>query len=142
MPSKDASDFTPDSEAPTDIASVGARRPKPSHELTAQEDDAVVNWNAIAAEPEFKDLLSAKARFIISATIFFIVYYFTLLVLVGWFPEVMDRKVIGQVNLAYLFALSQFFMAWILAFLYVGAAAGWDRQAAALISRFRRRQRV
>jgi uncharacterized membrane protein (DUF485 family) len=142
MSSKDASDFTPESEAPTDIAPSGRTGRKPSHELTAQDDDDVVNWNAIAADPEFKDLLSAKARFIISATIFFIIYYFTLPVLVGWFPQVMDRKVIGQVNWAYLFALSQFFMAWILAFLYVGAAAGWDRQAAALISRFRRRQRA
>lgn len=142
MSSKDASDFTPDSEAPTDIALSGRTGRKPSHELTARDDSDVVNWNAIAAEAEFKDLLSAKARFIISATIFFIIYYFTLLVLVGWFPQVMDRKVIGQVNLAYLFALSQFFMAWILAFLYVRAAAGWDRQATALISRFRRRQRA
>jgi uncharacterized membrane protein (DUF485 family) len=142
MSSKDASDFTPESEAPTDIAPSGRTGRKPSHELTAQDDDDVVNWNAIAAEPEFKDLLSAKARFIIFATIFFIIYYFTLPVLVGWFPQVMDRKVIGKVNWAYLFALSQFFMAWILAFLYVGAAAGWDRQAAALISRFRRPQRV
>jgi uncharacterized membrane protein (DUF485 family) len=142
MSSKDASDFTPESEAPTDIAPSGRTGRKASHELTAQDDDDVVNWNAIAAEPEFKDLLSAKARFIIFATIFFIIYYFTLPVLVGWFPQVMDRKVIGKVNWAYLFALSQFFMAWILAFLYVGAAAGWDRQAAALISRFRRPQRV
>jgi uncharacterized membrane protein (DUF485 family) len=142
MSSKDASDFTPESEAPTDIAPSGRTGRKPSHELTAQDDDDVVDWNAIAAEPEFKDLLSAKARFIIFATIFFIIYYFTLPVLVGWFPQVMDRKVIGKVNWAYLFALSQFFMAWILAFLYVGAAAGWDRQAAALISRFRRPQRV
>ena len=142
MSSKDASDFTPESEAPTDIAPSGRTGRKPSHELTAQDDDDVVNWNAIAAEAEFKDLLSAKARFIIFATIFFIIYYFTLPVLVGWFPQVMDRKVIGKVNWAYLFALSQFFMAWILAFLYVGAAAGWDRQAAALISRFRRPQRV
>jgi uncharacterized membrane protein (DUF485 family) len=142
MSSKDASDFTPESEAPTDIAPSGRTGRKPSHELTAQDDDDVINWNAIAAEPEFKDLLRAKARFIIFATIFFIIYYFTLPVLVGWFPQVMDRKVIGKVNWAYLFALSQFFMAWILAFLYVGAAAGWDRQAAALISRFRRPQRV
>jgi len=142
MSSKDASDFTPESEAPTDIAPSGRTGRKPSHELTAQDDDDVVDWNAIAAEPEFKDLLSAKARFIIFATIFFIIYYFTLPVLVGWFPQVMDRKVIGKVNWAYLFALSQFFMAWILAFLYVGAAAGWDRQAAALISRFQRRQRA
>jgi len=32
-------------------------------------------------------------------------------------------------------------MAWILAFLYVGAAAGWDRQAAALVEKFQGRQR-
>jgi uncharacterized membrane protein (DUF485 family) len=140
MPSNDASDFTPDSEAPTDIAPLGGAGRKPPHELTAQEDVDVASWSAIAADPEFKQLLSAKARFIVFATIFFIVYYFTLPVLVGWFPQAMDRKVIGEVNWAYLFALSQFFMAWILAFLYIGAAAGWDRQAAALISRFRRRQ--
>ena len=142
MSSKDASDFTPNSEAPTDIAPLGRAGRKPSHELTAPEDDDVADWNAIAADPQFKQLLSEKARFILLATIFFIIYYFTLPVLVGWFPELMDRKVIGEVNLAYLFALSQFFMAWILAFLYVGAAAGWDRQAAALISRFRRQPRV
>jgi uncharacterized membrane protein (DUF485 family) len=142
MPSKDASDFTPDSEAPTDIAPLGRPGQKPSHEQTAQEDKDMANWNAIANDSEFKQLLSAKARFILLATIFFIIYYFTLPVLVGWFPHVMDRKVVGEVNWAYLFALSQFFMAWILAFLYVGAAAGWDRQAAALISRFRKRQRA
>jgi uncharacterized membrane protein (DUF485 family) len=51
----------------------------------------------------------------------------------------MDQKVVGEVNLAYLFALSQFFMAWILAFLYVGAAAGWDRQAVALLAKFKTR---
>jgi uncharacterized membrane protein (DUF485 family) len=33
------------------------------------------------------------------------------------------------VNVAYLFALSQFFMAWILAFLYVRKAGEWDAQA-------------
>jgi uncharacterized membrane protein (DUF485 family) len=142
MPSKDAFDFTPDSEAPTDIAPLGRTGRKSFHELSAEEDNDVADWNAIAAEPAFKQLLSAKARFIIGATTFFIIYYFTLPVLVGWFPEMMERKVIGEVNLAYLFALSQFFMAWILAFLYLGAAAGWDRQAAALVSRFRRRQRI
>jgi uncharacterized membrane protein (DUF485 family) len=135
MSSPNASDLTPDSEAPTDVAPLGRSEVKPSHELTAQEDVDVANWNAIASDPQFKHLLSTKARFIIRATIFFIAYYFTLPVLVGWFPEFMDQKVIGEVNLAYLFALSQFFMAWILAFIYVGAAAGWDRQAAALVKK-------
>jgi uncharacterized membrane protein (DUF485 family) len=141
MPAPDASDLTPESAAPTDIAPLGRTGSKPSHELTAQEDIDVANWDAIAADPGFKHLLSSKARFIILSTLFFIAYYFTLPILVGWFPNMMAQKVIGDVNFAYLFALSQFFMAWILAFLYVGAAAGWDRQAAALVEKFQGRQR-
>jgi uncharacterized membrane protein (DUF485 family) len=134
--SPDSSDLTPESAAPTDIAPLGRTGSKPPHELTAKEDRDVANWDAIAADPDFKHLLTSKARFIIFATLFFIAYYFTLPVLVGWFPKFMDQKVVGEVNLAYLFALSQFFMAWILAFLYVGAAAGWDSQAAALLAKF------
>ena len=55
----------------------------------------------------------------IPATVFFVVYYFALPVLVGYAPEFMSRKVLGAVNWAYLFALSQFFMAWIIAWAYV-----------------------
>ena len=56
--------------------------------------------------------------------IFFIVYYFALPVLVGYARPLMEKRVLGPVNLAYLFALSQFFMAWIIAALYVRAANG------------------
>ena len=64
-----------------------------------------------------------------SATIFFIVYYFSLPLLVGYAPELMARKVLGVVNVAYLFALSQFFMAWIVAWAYVRAASRFDKMA-------------
>lgn len=69
--------------------------------------------------PEFKELERSKKRFIIPATIFFMVYYFTLPVLVGFFPDMMDTRLFSGFSVAYLFALSQFFMAWILAFLYL-----------------------
>jgi uncharacterized membrane protein (DUF485 family) len=140
MSSQEASDLTPESEAPTDIAPLGRTSPKPSHELTAEEEKDVADWDSIAANPDFEDLLASKLRFIVSATLFFVIYYFTLPVLVGWFPNFMGQRVIGEVNLAYLFALSQFFMAWILAFLYVAAAAGWDRQAAKLLAKFKKRR--
>jgi uncharacterized membrane protein (DUF485 family) len=139
MPAPNSSDLTPESDAPTDIAPLARTGAKPSHELTAAEEKNARDWDAIAADADFKRLLVSKARFIIPATLFFIVYYFTLPVLVGWFPKFMDQKVLGEVNLAYLFALSQFFMAWILAFLYMAAAAGWDRQAAALLAKFTKR---
>ena len=96
-----------------------------------------VNWDEIAHDPDFKKLVASKLRFIVPATAFFVVYYFALPILVGWFPELMKKKVIGSVNLAYLFALSQFFMAWILAFIYVGVAAGWDKRAAALLTKYK-----
>ena len=42
----------------------------------------------------------------------------------------MNTRLPGNLNLAYVFALSQFVMAWTLAALYVRAAARWDRMAA------------
>jgi uncharacterized membrane protein (DUF485 family) len=84
---------------------------------------------------EFKLLLLAKKGFVVPATIFFVVYYFALPVLVGYAPELMDRKVLGPVNLAYLFALSQFFMAWAIAWLYVRAARKFDDFGARIMQR-------
>src|ERR1700722_1942196 len=86
-------------------------------------------WDRIAETREFKDLIATKKTFIIPAFVFFLVYYFLLPVLVGYAPNFMATKVIGEVNLAYLFALSQFFMAWIIAWLYVRAANNFDRLA-------------
>jgi len=86
-------------------------------------------WNEIANSKPFKDLMATKKIFIVPAFVFFVVYYFALPVLVGYAPQFMSTKVIGEVNLAYLFALSQFFMAWIIAGLYVKAANDFDRLA-------------
>jgi uncharacterized membrane protein (DUF485 family) len=88
-----------------------------------------IEWDRIAETREFKDLLAIKKTFIIPAFLFFIVYYFLLPILVGYAPEFMSTKIIGVVNLAYLFALSQFFMAWTVAWLYVKAANNFDRLA-------------
>lgn len=93
-----------------------------------------VDWAEIEARPAFRDLLAKKARFIISATVFFVIYYFALPVLVGWFPDLMKKTVIGKINIAYLFALSQFFMAWGLAWVYTRKAADWDRAAHDIIN--------
>jgi uncharacterized membrane protein (DUF485 family) len=73
--------------------------------------------------------MATKKIFIVPACIFFVAYYFALPVLVGYAPNFMATKVIGVVNIAYLFALSQFFVAWIIAGLYVKAANDFDRLA-------------
>jgi len=45
----------------------------------------------------------------------------------------MSTRVIGVVNLAYLFALSQFIVAWIIAVLYVKAADDFDKLSSDII---------
>jgi uncharacterized membrane protein (DUF485 family) len=91
-------------------------------------------WEKIAQHPGFAELKRAKLRFIIPATIFFMVYYMALPVMVGFFPEVMKRSVWGAVNWAYLFALSQFVMTWVICGLYVRAARRWDKMNAELLN--------
>ena len=128
-----AEDLTPVVGADTDVAPLG-RAAKPEHERTADEDGGEVAWESIAAGDEFKNLVASKRRFIIPATVFFVIYYFALPILVGYAPQFMARKVFGVLNLAYLFALSQFLMTWILAAIYLRAAGRWDAMAARLLS--------
>jgi len=137
MSAPDHADLTPDSAAPTDIAPLGRSAPKPGHEMTAEEERGSVDWAAIANDADFKKLLASKIRFILPATIFFLAYYFALPILVGWCPGLMKTK-IGGVNYAYLFAFSQFFMAWVVAGIYVKKAGVWDTAAAAIIAKFKK----
>jgi len=111
--------------------SAGAAAPSPE---TYQE---------IEDSSEFRQLERSKVRFIVPATVFFLVYYFSLPVLVGFFgtnadgtPGFMDTRLFNGFSVAYLFALSQFVMAWILAFIYLLAfAPKVDKMVAALVGR-------
>jgi uncharacterized membrane protein (DUF485 family) len=133
-------DPTPQVGAETDVSPLGRDGAKPAHERTADEDRDLADWEGIAASDEFRALVRTKLRFIVPATIFFLVYYFALPVLVGYAPELMKRPVCGPVNVAYLFALSQFFMTWIIAVLYVRAAGRHDRMARNIVAEHNERQ--
>lgn len=129
-------DPTPFVGSATDIAPLGRSGQKPGHELTAEEDNVrPIAWGRIAQLPEFKSLLAKKAAFILPMTFFFVAYYFALPLLVGYAPDLMAKKVAGNINIAYLFALSQFFMAWAIAAIYVRTAARWDRTASEIVNK-------
>jgi len=123
--------------AATDVAPLGDLGTKPPHKLTADQDSDPVEWRRITETAEFKNMLKAKRRFILPATLFFIVYYFALPVLVGYAPALMSTKVLGVVNIAYLFALSQFFIAWVIAALYLRAASRFDKLERYIIAKAR-----
>jgi uncharacterized membrane protein (DUF485 family) len=97
------------------------------------------DWAAIERLPEFRALVRAKRAFIVPATVFFLAYYFALPALVGYWPALMSRPVTGHINVAYLFALSQFAMAWLLMAVYVRRARRYDRMAEAFVQQLKER---
>ena len=97
------------------------------------------DWAAIERTPEFRALVRAKRAFIVPATAFFIAYYFALPALVGYWPDLMSTPVAGRINLAYLFALSQFVMAWALMAAYVRRARRYDRMVETVLQRVKGR---
>ncbi len=111
--------------------------PPVSNEMT-ERTLSRADWERVAAMGEFKALMAAKLKFIVPATIFFLVYYFALPLLVGYAPHLMETKVFGVVNVAYVFALSQFLMAWILAAMYLRAAGRFDEMAKAVVDKIKR----
>lgn len=103
-------------------------------EINSDENEKTM-WDRVAESKEFRDLMATKRIFIVPAFVFFLIYYFLLPILVGYAPNFMSIKVWGNVNLAYLFALSQFFMAWIIAGLYVRAGDNFDEISKDIIER-------
>ena len=93
------------------------------------------DWAAIERTAEFRALVRAKRAFVIPASLFFVMYYFALPILVGYWPDLMSTRVIGRINVAYLFALSQFVMAWMLMAAYVRRARVFDGMVDDLLQR-------
>jgi uncharacterized membrane protein (DUF485 family) len=85
------------------------------------------DWTRIANSAQFQHLLAVKRSFVIPVFIFFLAYYLLLPVLVGYAPRLMSTRVVGAVTLAYLFALSQFVVGWIIAWLYLRASSRFDK---------------
>ncbi len=78
----------------------------------------VYNWAAIDADPRFQKLHSKKVGFLAGLMIFSIIYYFLLPVGAAYFPGIFRIKVWGPINVGLLFALSEFVVAWAIAFHY------------------------
>jgi uncharacterized membrane protein (DUF485 family) len=106
-----------------------------------EELPEVRRWTEIEESTEFRERISARRRFVVPATIFFLAYYFLLPIGNGLAPGFMRTNVIGNVNIAYLFALSQFFVAWLLAYLYIRRAnTVFDTMAEAVRRKFNLRE--
>ena len=93
-----------------------------------------INWAAIDADPRFQALHDQKIRFLWGLMAFSIVYYFLLPIGAGYFPDLYKVKVWGPINVGLAFALSEFVVAWGIAWYYARTAnKQFDEMSATLI---------
>ena len=99
---------------------------EPSRSMTTgrlTKDEAVTATEVVGKDPEMVELEHRHSRFVWPATIFFLIYYLSLNVLAGTSPDLMGNKLFGEFTFGYLFALSQFLMAFVVAWVYARWAA-------------------
>jgi len=99
------------------------------HHLTSRE------WDKLAADPQFQELLRARRRFVIPATIFFLLFYLSLPFGIAVAPATMREPAFGGLTVAYALGLLQFVMAWGVLVLYMREAKIFDDKAEAIAKR-------
>jgi uncharacterized membrane protein (DUF485 family) len=81
--------------------------------------DSRVDWEAVERSPEFRELIAARRRFVLPATIFFLGWYFGFILLAGYAPDFMARSVYEGLTVGYSLALTQFVMVGVLGIMYL-----------------------
>ena len=100
------------------------------------DQDPAVDWEAVERSPEFQELVSRRRRFVVPATIFFLVWYLGFILLAGYAPDFMGESIYEGFTVGYALALTQFVMVWVLAGWYLRKA---DREFDPLEARARER---
>jgi uncharacterized membrane protein (DUF485 family) len=86
------------------------------------QTDPRIDWEAIERSPEFRELLSARRRFVLPATIFFLAWYIGFILLAGYAPDFMAGSVYEGLTVGYCLALTQFVMVGTLGLMYLRRA--------------------
>jgi uncharacterized membrane protein (DUF485 family) len=96
-----------------------------------------IDWAAVAADPRFQHLHRRKTRVLWGLMAFSVAYYFALPIGAAYFQDLFRIRVYGPINVALLFALSEFVVAWGIAFYYSRIAnREFDRLAAEIAADF------
>jgi uncharacterized membrane protein (DUF485 family) len=83
---------------------------------------AGMDWERLRGSAEFHKLLRTKTAFVLPATVFFLVFYMLLPLGIAFAPDLMKTNLVGHINVAYVFALAQFVVTWVLTWLYIRRA--------------------
>ena len=83
------------------------------------QTDPRIDWEAIERSPEFRELLAARRRFVLPATIFFLAWYIGFILLAGYAEDFMAESVYQGLTVGYCLALTQFVMVGVLGIMYL-----------------------
>ena len=93
------------------------------------------DWSSIAQHPKYLQLKKEKRSFLFGWWLASSIYYFSLTILSGYFPELFKIKLVGVVNFGYFFILSQFVMSFCVAIYYTKVAnSKFDRMTEELLA--------
>ena len=70
----------------------------------------MTDWKRIEQSAEFQELVTRRKRFVLPATIFFLVYYMAFIIVAGYAPDFMGESVYEGLTVGYCYALTQFVM--------------------------------
>jgi uncharacterized membrane protein (DUF485 family) len=106
------------------------RSAPPRREATRMSAAPNIDWNAVIADPRFQTLHRKKQGFLTGLMVFSVAFYFLLPIGAAYFQDLFSRRVWGVINFGLVFALSEFVVAWLVAFYYSRRAGGeFDRLA-------------
>lgn len=77
------------------------------------------DWSRIEASPVFRELHARRRRFVLPATVFFLLWYFGFIVLAGYAEDFMGESVYQGLTVGYCLALTQFVMVAVLGVTYL-----------------------
>jgi len=97
-----------------------------------------INWAAIDSNPKFQALYRKKTFFLWGLMVFSTIFYFLLPIGAAYYQDLYKIKVWGVVNFGIVFALSEFVVAWVIAYVYSKKAnAEFDAMAQEIINDFK-----
>lgn len=92
-----------------------------------------VDFERVESSPQFKRLMENKKKFIVPMTIFFLVFYFLLPISTSY-GTFLNTPVFGDITWAWVFAVAQFVMTWVICSIYVKKANTFDKDADQIVN--------
>src|SRR3954466_9292514 len=85
-------------------------------------------WEAVARDPQFRELVSSRRRFVALGTAFYCAYFVAYLALLGYAKDFMSKELLG-ISLALWGGLSICALTLVMAALYARRAHEWEDMA-------------